>query len=92
MKSLSCKFNALRTLNSLYETLRTFVRSDPGMENLAIRTALGAHGGRQDDPSICLFRNDLDRHGNAEVIAGFQGQRVGLRWASSPGRVPVACG
>ncbi len=25
-KSLSCKFNALRELNSLYETLRTFVR------------------------------------------------------------------
>jgi hypothetical protein len=23
------KYNALRTLNSLYETLRTFVRSDP---------------------------------------------------------------
>src|SRR5712691_12887567 len=26
MTSLSCQFNALRTLNSLYETLRTFVR------------------------------------------------------------------
>ena len=32
MKSLSCKFNALRTLNSLYETLRTFVRLTRIME------------------------------------------------------------
>jgi len=29
MKSLSCKFNALRTLNSLYETFRTFVHYHP---------------------------------------------------------------
>ena len=47
-KSLSCKFNALRTLNSLYETLHTFVRSAPPLKKQESTRAQSV--GRQRNP------------------------------------------